>query len=136
MKIKYSLDNIGDIDLKIKTPCIIFLNWDLWSWKTTLSKHIINNLLWVKTDVLSPTYTYYNKYKAKDLDIYHFDLYKIGNYDEFFNIWWEDIFDNNTGVIIVEWPDIISDYYKYNICIDLEKGDKEDERVINIAKKL
>ncbi|MBT3726615.1 hypothetical protein HOG21_02715 [bacterium] len=30
----------------------------------------------------SPTYTYYNKYN----DIYHFDLYRLKSYDEFFSI--------------------------------------------------
>jgi len=132
MKIKYSLKDINDIDIQIKFPCIIFLKWDLWSGKTTLSKYIINNLLWVKENVLSPTYTYYNKYKSKDIDIYHFDLYRLRNYEEFFSIWAEDIFDNNNWVIIVEWPDIISKYYKSDIYIELEKTTKENERIIKI----
>ncbi|MBT3728584.1 hypothetical protein HOF65_00670 [bacterium] len=41
--------------------------------------------------MISPTYTYYNKYN----NIYHFDLYKLKSYDEFFAIGGEDILDNN-----------------------------------------
>ncbi len=134
MKTKYLLDNIKNLKIDIEAPCIIFINWDLWSWKTTLSKYIINNLLWVKDQVLSPTYVYYNKYMSKNIPIYHFDLYRLKSYEEFFSIWWEDIFDNNQWIIIVEWPEIISKYYKSDISIDLKKTDNELERIINIKK--
>jgi len=132
MKNKYLLSDIWNISFKIEYPCVIFLKWDLWSWKTTLSKHIINKILWVDDNVVSPTYTYYNKYKIKDIYIYHFDLYRLKSYEEFFAIWAEDIFDNNLWVIIVEWPDIIEKYYKCDISIDLERTDKNNERTIKI----
>ncbi len=104
MKQKYLLSEITNINLDLKPGDIVFLNWDLASWKTTLSKHIINDLLWVESDVTSPTYTYYNKYGE---NIYHFDLYRLSNYDEFFAIWWEDILDDENNLVLIEWPDII-----------------------------
>ncbi len=128
---KYSINNISSLDFEIKTPCIIFLKWDLWAWKTTISKHILNNLLWVKEDIISPTYTYYNKY----WDNYHFDLYRLSNYDEFFAIGWEDILDNNTWIILIEWPELIETYYKSDITITLTKTKNEDERQIEIIYK-
>ena len=103
---KYFLKYISDLKIEIKKPCLIFLKWDLWAGKTTLAKHILNDILWIEGEVTSPTYTYYNKY----LDNYHFDLYRINNYDEFFAIWWEEILDNNSWVILVEWPEIIEKY--------------------------
>jgi len=134
MKNKYLLKNIWNISFEIEYPCVIFLKWDLWSWKTTLSKHIINKILWVDDNVVSPTYTYYNKYKTKKIDIFHFDLYRLKSYEEFFSIWAEDIFDNNSWVIIVEWPDIIEKYYKCDISIKLESTDKNNERIIEIIE--
>ena len=131
MKIKYSINNIKDIEFPINKPSLIYLKWDLGAWKTTLSKHIINNLLWKKVDVVSPTYTYYNKYD----DIFHFDLYRLNTYDEFFAIWAEDILDNNEWVIIVEWPDLIEKYYKADIEIYISKTKNEDEREIDIIYK-
>lgn len=125
---KYTIDNINSLTLDIKKPCIIFLNWDLWAWKTTISKHILNNLLWVIENINSPTYTYYNIY----WDNYHFDLYRLSKYDEFFAIWWEDVFDNNSGVILVEWPDLINKYYKADIIINIKKTDNDNEREIEI----
>lgn len=128
---KYFLKYISDLKIEIKKPCLIFLKWDLWAGKTTLAKHILNNILWIEGEVTSPTYTYYNKY----LDNYHFDLYRINNYDEFFAIWWEEILDNNSWVILVEWPEIIEKYYSPDLEIILKKTENSEEREIKIKKR-
>lgn len=127
----YKLSDIKNLKLDIKNGDKIFLYWDLRAWKTTLSKHIINDLLRVKEEVKSPTYTYYNKYEN---NIYHFDLYRLKNYDEFFAIGWEEILDNPENICIIEWPELIEKYFKADIKINLWKTDKEDERNIEIIK--
>ena len=128
---KYFLKYISDLKIEIKKPCLIFLKWDLWAGKTTLAKHILNDILWIEGEVTSPTYTYYNKY----LDNYHFDLYRVNNYDEFFAIWWEEILDNNSWVILVEWPEIIEKYYSPDLEIILKKTENSEEREIKIKKR-
>ncbi len=128
---KYFLKYISDLKIEIKKPCLIFLKWDLWAGKTTLAKHILNDILWIEGEVTSPTYTYYNKY----FDNYHFDLYRINNYDEFFAIWWEEILDNNSWVILVEWPEIIEKYYSPDLEIILKKTENSEEREIKIIKR-
>lgn len=128
---KYFLKYISDLKIEIKKPCLIFLKWDLWAGKTTLAKHILNDILWIEGELTSPTYTYYNKY----LDNYHFDLYRINNYDEFFAIWWEEILDNNSWVILVEWPEIIEKYYSPDLEIILKKTENSEEREIKIIKR-
>lgn len=131
MKKRFKKEDINQIKIEIKSGDIIFLNWDLAAWKTTLSKHIINNILWINEDITSPTYTYYNRYWR----IFHFDLYRLENYDEFYNIWGEDIVDNTENICLIEWPDIISKYFEPTIIINLEKTDKDDERIIEIIYK-
>ncbi len=125
---KYTLNTIDTLQLDIQKPCLIFLYGDLWSGKTTLSKHIINTLLWIKKEVTSPTYTYYNKIE----DTYHFDLYRLSSYNEFIAIGWEEVLDNNEGVIIIEWPELIEKHYSPDISIKLEKTWVEGEREIII----
>ena len=131
MKKIYNLENINSLELEINSPSIIFLRWDLWAGKTTLSKHILNNILKIDEEITSPTYTYYNKYENN----YHFDLYRISNYNEFFAIWAEEILDNNSWVILIEWPDIIEKYYSPDIEIFLRKTENENEREIEIICK-
>ncbi|NVP17573.1 tRNA (adenosine(37)-N6)-threonylcarbamoyltransferase complex ATPase subunit type 1 TsaE [Candidatus Gracilibacteria bacterium] len=125
---KYTIDNINSLKIDIKTPCVIFLNGDLGAGKTTISKYILNNLLGIEEVINSPTYTYYNIYGKN----YHFDLYRLSNYDEFFAIGGEDIMDNNSGVILIEWPDLISPYYKADIVINIKKTEIDNEREIEI----
>jgi tRNA threonylcarbamoyladenosine biosynthesis protein TsaE len=124
----YYINNINDIKILINEPSLIFLKWDLWAGKTTLTKYIINNILEKSWKVTSPTYTYYNKID----NIYHFDLYRLKDYDGFFSIWGEEILDNNEGVIIVEWPELIEKYYTPDIEISLKKTCNENEREISI----
>lgn len=128
----YTLDMLADIDIKIQKPSIIFLYGDLWSGKTTLSQSLIQQY-GGKTDmaITSPTYVYYNKYD----DIYHFDLYRIRDYDEFVSIGWEEILDNNEGIILVEWPQILEEYYTPDIKIYLEKTSEDLRRSIRIEYK-
>ena len=136
MKKKYNIKEIKNLNIPIKKWDIIFLKWDLWAWKTTISKHILNNILKVNDNIVSPTYTYYNKYEWfldwEKINIYHFDLYRLENYDEFFAIWAEEILDNNSWIILIEWPDIIEKYYKPNLEIKLFKTEKENCREIEI----
>jgi len=139
MRKKYNFTEINKLHFPLNKGNIVFLNWDLWAWKTTISKHILNNLLKVNENITSPTYTYYNKYEWildwEKVDIYHFDLYRLSDYDEFFAIWAEEILDNNSWIILIEWPDIIKKYYNSDLEIYLYKTDLEEERNIEILKK-
>jgi tRNA threonylcarbamoyladenosine biosynthesis protein TsaE len=135
---KITLKNIKKLDIKPKKWDRIYLLWDLWAGKTTFSKYIINDILWVKEEVTSPTYTYYNKYSVvlnwEKINIFHFDLYRLKDYDEFFNIAWEDIFDDEDNIILVEWPDIIEKFYKPNIKLKILKTQNNNEREVEIEK--
>lgn len=128
MKKKYFLDELLTLDFNLQKPSIVFLYGDLAAGKTTLSRYILEKYAWVTDDIYSPTYTYYNSYWEN----HHFDLYRLKNYDEFFAIWAEDILDNNTGIILVEWPELIADYYKADIEIYLSKTSDLNQREIEI----
>lgn len=127
MKQNYCLSELQDIEIKLKKPCIIFFYGDLGAWKTTLSQVILSRIVW-KRDFASPTYVYYNKYDEN----YHFDLYRLTDYDEFVSIWGEEILDNNTGVVLIEWPQLLEWVYKPDIEIHLEKWVDETSRDIEI----
>lgn len=136
MKQNYILSEIHKLKINIKSPFVIFLKGDLATWKTTLTKHILNNILKIQDNIISPTYTYYNKYtwelNWEKIDIYHFDLYRLKNYDEFFAIGWEDIIDNNNWIILIEWPEIIEKHYSPDLEIFLNKTENEDEREVEL----
>jgi len=131
MQKKYTLSMLQKSNIDIQKPSIIFLYGDLWAGKTTLSQSIIEQYVQNIEVVTSPTYVYYNKYKG----VYHFDLYRLRDYDEFISIWWEEILDNNDGIILIEWPELLEKYYSPDIKIYIEKTSIEDERLIDIQYK-
>ena len=73
-------------------------------------------------EVTSPTYTYYKLYP----NVSHFDLYRLEEYDHFVALGWEEYLDAAT-IALVEWPDLIKDYYWFDIMIELS-GERDGER--------
>ena len=126
-----TLDMLNNLDLDIEKPSLIFLYGDLGAWKTALSQKIIKKYKSEEIEITSPTYVYYNKYD----DIYHFDLYRLKDYDEFVSIWGEEILDNNEGIILIEWPELIEKYFMPDIKILLKKQWEDYMRSIDIIYK-
>lgn len=127
----YSLNMLDEIVWDFSSPMLVFLYGDLWAWKTTLSQRIIKQYTWKNYEVGSPTYVYYNKYE----DIYHFDLYRVENYEYFVSLWWEEILDNNEWIILVEWPEVLEPYYIPDMKIYIWKTDDPQIRTLKIEKK-
>jgi Predicted ATPase or kinase len=57
-----------------------------------------------KSDVLSPTFNILNEYQINDLNIKHFDLYRIKNKKELSSL---GLFEEEESVKIIEWPEIL-----------------------------
>ena len=93
----------------IRKGDIIFLYGEIGVGKTTFIKHLINNLQRKNelklTEVPSPTFNIVNQYKINEIIINHYDLFKIKDPKEIYNI---GIFEDNSEMVtLVEWPEII-----------------------------
>jgi tRNA threonylcarbamoyladenosine biosynthesis protein TsaE len=89
--------------------------------------------LGIKGYITSPTFTIVNEYDAY-IPLYHFDVYRLSDPDEMFEIGFEEYLYGN-GVVVIEWADMIKDilprdYIRIEIKKDIEKG--VDERIITI----
>ena len=85
---------------------VLALMGDLGAGKTTLTKYIAKGLGVTET-VTSPTFTIVNEYIANDTNIYHFDVYRLADSDEFFAMGGLEYFEN--GISLIEWGNIIQD---------------------------
>lgn len=111
-----------------KSGTVIALTGDLGAGKTTLTKSIAKGL-GIDDVITSPTFTIVKEYYSGRLPLYHFDVYRIGDVDEMYELGYEDYFFGE-GVCVVEWADLIEDIMpEETLCINIEYGEKEGERI-------
>lgn len=107
---------------------VIALTGDLGAGKTTLTKSIAKGLE-IDDIITSPTFNIVKEYDSGRLPLYHFDVYRVGDVDEMYEIGCEEYFYGE-GVCVVEWSDLIEEIMPEDtLWIQIEYGEKEGERV-------
>ena len=111
---------------------IIILSGDLGSGKTKFTQGILKFFL-LDTEISSPTFTIVNEYNApNNTNIYHFDVYRLADIDEFYALGGDEYFDN--GICIIEWGELIENILPKNyLKIVFERDSSNlDTRILNI----
>lgn len=124
-----SIEQYTALDIPLSSHPLIYLYGNLGMWKTTLCQALLTRCTREEAVFSSPTYTYYNAYKD---DIYHFDLYRLQDYEEFIHIWGEEILLNRRGCILVEWPELIEDFISPDIKIYIEEWIDHESRNLRL----
>ncbi len=84
--------------------------------------------------VSSPTFTLVHEYPGKTT-VYHFDLYRLNDSDELYDIGFFDYFKEGT-VRVIEWPDAFLDEMPPDaVKVKISRTDKDGERLIEIEDK-
>lgn len=113
-----------------KTDTIV-LTGDLGSGKTKFVEGFLT-FFGLENEISSPTFTIVNEYLKDDISIYHFDVYRLEDSSEFYEIGGEEYFEN--GICLIEWGELIKDALpKQYLHISFEKDENDENiRILNI----
>ena len=111
---------------KINIGDIIVLSGELGSGKTKFTEGFLS-YFGLENEISSPTFTIVNEYKNSKATIFHFDVYRLENIDEFYAIGGEEYF--NSGICIIEWGEIIKDALPKDYIEITLKKDLSDENI-------
>ncbi len=88
---------------KLKKGDVIVLTGELGSGKTKFTEGVLE-YFGLENEISSPTFNIVNEYISKDINIYHFDVYRLEDEDEFYAIGGEEYFDK--GICLIEWGEM------------------------------
>ncbi len=111
---------------KLNVGDVVVLSGELGAGKTKFTEGFLK-FFDLDDEISSPTFSIVNEYKKDNLNIYHFDVYRLEDVDEFYAIGGEEYF--SSGICIIEWGELIEDALPQNcIRIYFEK-DLSDENI-------
>lgn len=109
MEILYALEDVDKVAkrlLEIATSRTFLFYGKVGAGKTTLIKSLANSL-GVTDSISSPTFSLVNEHITESGEkLYHFDLYRLRDIEEAYDIGIEDYLDSDAWIFI-EWPDKI-----------------------------
>ena len=88
---------------QIRAGEAICLNGPLGAGKSTLARALVRALTRPDEEVPSPTFTLIQTYDGPDFPLAHFDLYRLSDPDEAYEIGLDEALED--GVAIIEWPE-------------------------------
>jgi len=105
----------------LKKGDILCLFGQLGSGKTVLTKGIASGLGIKKERIISPSFVLIREYAQGKLLLYHFDLYRLKEPKDIFNLGYEEYLYNN-GITVIEWADRLkyflpSEFLKIELCL-------------------
>ncbi len=117
----------------IKPPRVVCLTGDLGAGKTAFTRGFAR-YFGIDKGVSSPTFIIMHRYNGA-VQINHYDLYRLNDYEELLDIGFEEQIEN--GISVIEWPDaFMDDLPDDKIIIKISRtGNDNDERLIEVINQ-
>ena len=124
-------DVAAEISKFIPSKGIVLFDAEMGSGKTTLIRSLLSILTFEEFQG-SPTYSLVNEYaSAQNTPIYHFDLYRLNDEKELFDIGFEDYLTDDS-LLFIEWPEKSLKFLPDNIYWVYIRVDDNNHRLIEL----
>jgi tRNA threonylcarbamoyladenosine biosynthesis protein TsaE len=102
----------------------VVLTGELGSGKTKFVEGFLE-FFGLQDEISSPTFNIVNEYYSNNINIYHFDVYRLEDIDEFYAFGGEEYFEK--GICLIEWGEIIQEALPQNYIQIIFKKDNANE---------
>ena len=122
-----------DFSKQLQSGQTVYLHGDLGAGKTTFVRGVLQGFGHMGK-VKSPTYTLVEPYIVAGFNIYHFDLYRFNDEEEWEAAGFREYF-NNESICLVEWPEKAGSLLPkpdFDIKIDIKMSALENGRTLEI----
>ncbi len=110
----------------LRPGSVLAFRGDLGAGKTAFVRGVARGL-GIREPVTSPTYTIVNEYPQGRMPLFHFDMYRLRDPEELFDLGWEDYLARD-GVCAVEWSENVAEALEDPITVTIRK-DPADENL-------
>jgi tRNA threonylcarbamoyl adenosine modification protein YjeE len=111
---------------------VVALWGDLGAGKTAFARALLQTMAGRPIEVPSPTFTLVQTYSLSDLEIWHFDLYRLKQVGEIYELGFEDALSD--GLTLIEWPERLGTALpRERLDIHFEDGTDDDHRHVRVS---
>ncbi len=120
----------------LKKGDVVVLTGELGSGKTKFTEGVLQ-YFGLEDEISSPTFTIVNEYSNNNGTIYHFDVYRLEDEDEFYAIGGEEYFEK--GICLIEWGELIENalpnrFIRIQFKRSFENNDKREIIIEEVEK--
>ena len=115
---------------ELSPPKLVVLRGALGAGKTTLIKGIAEGFQAASQEnVTSPTFTLIHEYRGPGVNVYHVDLYRVDTQRELDTLGLDDLFDENS-VVLIEWGEKFARFLRErDVEITIERLGENDRKI-------
>ncbi|MFZ2539238.1 MAG: tRNA (adenosine(37)-N6)-threonylcarbamoyltransferase complex ATPase subunit type 1 TsaE [Oscillospiraceae bacterium] len=113
---------------ELKAGDVIAYKGNLGAGKTAFTRGLAKGL-GLDCEVSSPTFALVHEYRGKDITLYHFDMYRINDFNDLYSTGYFDYLDLNQ-ILAIEWSENIEGILEENtIFVDIQTIDENTRKI-------